>query len=403
MLDYKFLGYERENGSVGIRNYVLIMPLQRDLNLLAKKISEHVNGTKPFISLGESGRTKTDREIIYRTMVGLGSNPNVASVMLLTKNKETGYPELKLDRIKSEIDKSKKRIEVLLVEEEGGYYNSLGKGIELAREMVVEASSCRRKEVDLSKLNLSVKCGFSDNTSGLSGNPIVGNVFDKIVEQGGKSFFSETTEVIGAEHLLVERCKDKEVADKLIKAVKATEEKALSTGEDIRTINPIPQNIEGGISTLEEKSLGAIVKSGSSTIQDVLEYGERPEEPGLYFVDGWMSSATLPVGYAASGSQLMIFQMGGQGLTGDKPSMSAYNSGIVIPVMYVTGNHSTYQRLSDNMDFNASTVYTDNLSIDEVGDQLLQKVLDICSGTKTKVESINYEDPIELDLQGPNF
>jgi altronate dehydratase large subunit len=403
MLDYTFLGYERENGEVGIRNHVLILPLQRDLSILARKISDHVKGTRPFIHLGESGRTAYDREIIYRTTVGLGCNPNVASVMILTKSRDTGYPELKLNRILSEIEKTNKRIEVILVGDEGGYYNSLGKGVELARDMVLEASKCRRKEFDLSKVSLSVKCGMSDNTSGISGNPAVGNAFDKIVQAGGKAFFSETTEVIGAEHLLVERCKNKEVADKLLKAVKETEEKALSTGEDIRTINPIPQNIAGGISSLEEKSLGAIVKSGSSTIQDVLEYSQRPEEPGLYFVDGWMSGFTMPVGYAASGAQLMIFQMGGQGLTGEKPPMSTIDSGVVIPIMYVTGNYSTYQRAKDNMDFDASGVYMNNLSIDEVGDKLLHTVLDIYSGTSTKVETLNYEDPVELDFQGPNF
>lgn len=402
-MDYRFMGYERENGSYGIRNYVLVIPLQKDLNMLADMITRQVKGARAFIYQGENGRPKADRELIYRVMTGLGCNPNTHSVLLIAKNDHTGYEELKINKIVEGISKSQKRIEVLYVEKEGGFYAALGTGVRMLKEMAIEASKCRRKEVGLDKLNLSVKCGFSDTTSGISGNPVVGDVFDKIEKNGGRMYFSETTEIIGAEQILAKRCRNEEVAQKLIKAVRETEEKALSIGEDIRKVNPIPQNIEGGISTLEEKSLGAIAKAGTSVIQDVIKYGEQPAGQGLYFMDAWMSVYSLPVGYAAAGSQLMIFQLGGQGLTGQFAPMPAWNPGVVTPIMFVTGNHNAYERTKDGVDFDSSDVYTKNAKISDVGDRLLSKVIDVCSGTKTKVEIMNYTDPIELDFNGPNF
>lgn len=398
-----FLGYEREDGSFGIRNHVLVLPLQRHLNMMAQKICESVRFTRPFIHLGDAGRPRYDRMVLKNVFVGLCLNPNTASVLILTNNLESGYEELKLANILKEINKSGKKVLVISVKDEVGYYNALGKGIELARELVVQASKCRRKEVGLKELIIGVKCGMSDATSGIAGNPVVGNVFDKIGRAGGKLFFSETTEVIGAEKILAKRAKNNEVANKLLQAVHLREEKAKSTGEDIRTINPIPENIAGGISTLEEKSLGAIIKSGSAIIEDVLQYAERPQNPGLYFVDAWMSVMSLPMSYAAAGCQLMIFQMGGSGVKGTKPTMPAFNTGLIMPIMYVTGNSSTYERAIDSMDFDSSGVLTKKLSIDQVGEQLLEKVIDVASGTKTKVEVMNFCDPLELLFEGPVF
>ena len=257
----QFIGYPREDGKVGIRNHVLIIPAQRQLGLIAKKISELVIDTKPFISLGELGRPKEDRLVLFRTMVGLALNPNTASVLIIGSSRDAGYDELKVDKIAGEIAKSGKRVEVLLLNEEDGFYNLLAKGIKVARDMVWEASKVVRETFDFKNLTIGVKCGMSDSTSGISGNPIVGKVFDKLVHAGGKAVFSETTEIIGAEHILLKRVKNQAVAQKLLKAAEKTEKMAKQVGEDIRKTNPIPENIAGGLTTLEEKSLGAIVKS----------------------------------------------------------------------------------------------------------------------------------------------
>ena len=242
---------------------------------------------------------------------------------------------------------------------------------------------------------------MSDSTSAICGNPAVGKLFDALITAGGSAIFSETTEVIGAEHILAKRAKNEAVKQKLLEAVKNTEEKAKNTGEDIRATNPIPENIAGGLTTREEKSLGAIVKSGTFPIEDVIQYAERITNPGLYFMDAWMSSLSLPTGYAASGAQLFLYQMGGQGIPGNEFPAPAVSSGVVIPIMYLTGNRNTYKRAKDIIDFNSSTVLEDLETLDEVGERLLNWILKVGSGAKTKAETINYEDPIELYLQGP--
>ena len=400
-MNKQFLGYQRPDGSVGIRNYVLILPVQRQVHIVAQKIAEIIPDTKAFIFAGEVGRPREDRLAIYRTLVGLGLNPNAGSVLVIGSRRDAGYEELKAEKIIEKISASGKRVEVLMLDEEDGFYNALGKGIKLAREMVWEISQALRSPFDFKHLKIGVKCGMSDSTSAICGNPAVGNLFDALITAGGSAIFSETTEVIGAEHILAKRAKNEAVKQKLLEAVKNTEEKAISTGEDIRATNPIPENIAGGLTTLEEKSLGAIVKSGTSPIEDVIQYAERITDPGLYFMDAWMSSLSLPTGYAASGAQLFLYQMGGQGIPGREFPAPAVSSGVVIPIMYLTGNSNTYERAKDTIDFNSGTVLEDLESMDEIGKRLLNWVLKVASGAKTRAETINYDDPIELYLQGP--
>lgn len=402
-MSYTFIGYPREDGSVGIRNHVFILPIQRYMNMITNKICESVPGTRTVTFTGEMGHPRADREVISRSLIGLALNPNVASVLLIGIKKDHGYDEMKLEYMRAAIEQSGKKTEVLYLNEMDGFYNTLGEGIRIARRMVLEASRIRREPFGLDKLTLAVKCGLSDSTSGISGNPVVGNLFDRVVTAGGTACFSETTEVIGAEQMLVEKAQDETVARKILDAVKATEEAALSTGEDIRKTNPIPENIAGGISTLEEKSLGAIVKAGSQPIVDVLQYGERPRKSGLYFMDAWMSSICLPVGFAAYGAQLMIFQMGGAGFPGKYPVMPAHSTGVVMPLMYMTGNSETYERGEDGIDFCSGDVLDGKLSIEEAGAQLLEVVLDIASGARSKVETLRVQDPIEMYVKGPVF
>lgn len=398
-----FLGYYRPDGSVGIRNHVLVLPVQRQVNLLAKMINESVPDTRVFVCSGELGRPKNDRLVLYRTLVGLALNPNTASVLIVGTRKNAGYDELKAEKIIEEVSASGKRVEVLMMTEAEGFYNALGSGIRMARDMVWEASQLVREPADLKQLNIGVKCGMSDSTSAICGNPTVGKVFDRLVQAGGKAVFSETTEVIGAEHVLVRRAKNDAVAQKLLQAVEETERKAKETGEDIRATNPIPENIAGGLSTLEEKSLGAIVKAGTSTIEDVIQYAERMPRNGLFFMDAWMSSLSLPTGYAASGAQLFLYQMGGQGIPGREFTSPAVSSGVVIPIMYLTGNSNTYERGKDTIDFCSGTVLEEKETLDEAADRLLEWILKVASGAKTRAETIRFEDPIELYFQGPSL
>ena len=394
----KFLGYERSDGSVGIRNYVLVIPG----GFLASKICDLVEDTKTILTADTgSGRTSRDRETIARTLIGLGRNPNVASVIVHSLSAGSAYPELMSTRIAKEIASSGKRVELIDVSKEASTLGAIEKGIQLAREMVLEASRLRRQPFDLSHLAVGVKCGFSDTTSGIAGNPVIGNLFDRIVAADGTAFFGENTEIIGAEHVLAKRGTNSEVTRRILEVAAETEEIAKSTGEDIRTINPVPSNIAGGISTLEEKSLGAIHKSGSAPIQGVLKYGERPKGKGLYFVDNWMSMGSIFAGYAASGAQLVIFQLGGGGLTGN--DLLYTSTAVVAPLMWTTANPRTLAMAPTSIDFYSGTVIESKDTIEEAGEKLLQTVLDIASGTLTKVETIKYVNPTQIYLKDPCF
>ena len=393
-----FLGYQRPDGSAGIRNHVLVIPG----GFLAAKIGESVAGVRTIVTSDSgSGRTGRDRETIARTLIGLGRNPNVAAVIVHPLSPGAGYPELKPARLAEEIAASGKRVELLDVAEEGSTYRALEKGVNLAREMVLEASRLRRQPFDLGHLTVGVKCGHSDPTSGIAGNPVNGNLFDRIVKAGGTALFGETTEIIGAEHVLARRGINKTASESILEAAAETEERAKATGEDIRTINPVPSNIAGGISTLEEKSLGAIHKSGSATIQGVLKYGERPAGKGLYFVDNWMSMGSIFAGYAAAGAQLVIFQLGGGGWRGG--DILPTSTAVVAPLMWTTANPRTLSHFPTGIDFYSGTVIEGKDTIEEAGERLLQLVVDVASGTSAKWETLKQVEPTQLYFKDPIF
>jgi altronate dehydratase large subunit len=393
-----FLGYERPDGTAGIRNYVLIIPG----GLLGTKICDFVEGTRTIITADSgSGRTSQDRETIACTLIGMGRNPNAASVIVHSSSAGAGYPELNPNRIADEIAKSGKRVELIDAAQEGGTFRALERGVQLAREMVHEASKLRRQPFDLGHLAVGVKCGASDTTSGIAGNPVVGYLFDRIVGAGGAAFFGENTEIIGAEHVLARRGVNEEVSRRILEVAAQTEDRAKAAGEDLRTINPVPANIAGGLSTLEEKSLGAIHKSGSAPIQGVLRYGERPPSRGLYFVDNWMSMGSIFAGYAASGAQLCIFQLGGGGWPGN--DLLRTSTAVVAPLMWTTANPKTLAMAESSIDFYSGTVIEGKDTIEEAGEKLLSTVLDIASGTFTKVETIRHTDPTQIYLKDSPF
>lgn len=399
----EFLGYIRPNDEVGIRNYVLIIPATRLVNIVASRIVQYVNGTKTILTGGENGRHKKDRVRLRNLYVGLSKNANVYATIVIGARRNFGYTEVEPYSLADEMAQSGKPVHVLTVEESGGLEKTVADGIAIARELVHQASRIPREPVPIGKLAIGVKCGLSDATSGISGNPSFGYASDLLIAAGGTAIFSETVEIIGAEQDVAARCVNEEDAHRLLKMVEEAEEAARKTGEDIRTINPLPSNIEAGISTLEEKSLGAIQKAGNSPIQGVLDYATRPAKSGLYFMDGWMSSYSLPMSLAAAGCQLTIYQLGGEDLPSVDPPMLATNTGIVAPLMMITGNPRTAEKAKRNIDFSSGDVITGKCSIAEAGEALFEKIRSIASGEWTKGETIRYEDPIEPYFLGPVF
>ncbi len=241
-----------------------------------------------------------------------------------------------------------------------------------------------REEFDISELVLGLECGGSDPTSGIASNPSVGKASNLLIDAGGSSILSETTELIGAEHLVAARCVTQELADKLVYMVKRVEEKSIGYGVDLRGTQPTPGNIEGGLTTIEEKSLGCIYKAGDKPVVGVLEYSEPvdPENHGLYFMDTPGEDIDSITGMVAGGAQIVVFTTGRGTPTGCP----------IAPVIKVTGNTGTFEKMPDNIDINAGKVITEGASLDEIGREIFEMMIRVANGDLTKAESLGHKE-----------
>lgn len=397
----EFWGYSRPDGSVGVRNHVLILPATRNVNYICHRIALAVPGVTTFYTTGEYGRTGSDRKRLARFLTGIARNPNVANVLLIGMPHGYGYPEFQTDALAAEIAKSGTRLEILNVDRCGGLEGTVVQGIRLARELVREATAMRREAAPLSKLTIGMKCGDSDATSGLAGNPALGRAVDRLIDAGGTALFSETLELIGAEQTLVQRAKTPEVAQRLLRLIADWEARAASIGEDIRTINPIPENIAAGITTLEEKSLGAVEKTGTRELSGVLDYCERPGAPGLWLMDAWMSSYSLLPSFAAAGAQIVLYQLGGNELPPEDAPLSAVDPGLVAPLLTISGNPRTAKAAGDYLDVSTGGVLLGTETLDAAGEHILEEIVRTASGRATRGETMRYPEPFEVFFEGP--
>lgn len=397
----EFWGYSRPDGSVGVRNHVLILPATRNVNYICHRIALAVPGVTTFYTTGEYGRTGGDRKRLARFLTGIARNPNVANVLLIGMPHGYGYPEFQTDALAAEIAKSGTRLEILNVDRCGGLEGTVVQGIRLARELVREATAMRREAAPLSKLTIGMKCGDSDATSGLAGNPALGRAVDRLIGAGGTALFSETLELIGAEQTLVQRAKTPEVAQRLLRLIADWEARAASIGEDIRTINPIPENIAAGITTLEEKSLGAVEKTGARELSGVLDYCERPGEPGLWLMDAWMSSYSLLPSFAAAGAQIVLYQLGGNELPPEDAPLSAVDPGLVAPLLTISGNPRTAKAAGDYLDVSTGGVLLGTETLDTAGEHILEEIVRAANGRATRGETMRYPEPFEVFFEGP--
>lgn len=371
----KFYGYLRENGSVGVRNCVAVVPTVGCVNEVAMRIARQVNGTVSMLHHQGCCQLSTDLKMVKRVLAGVSKNPNVSAVLLVS----LGCESIKAEEIEKEVN-SDKPVEIIRLQELGGITKTVSQGILIAQKMALD--SCEeKKEADLSDLVIGIKCGASDATSGIASNPATGAVVDKIVKEGGKVIFGETTEVIGAEHVLVKRASNKEVGNKILRKVNEMERRAKFMGVDMRGSQPTEGNIKGGLTTIEEKSLGAIVKGGTGKIRDVLEYGEIPSQPGLYFMDSPGREMEFLTGVASAGCQIILFSTG----------LGAPQGFPISPVIKISGNPKTCRYLKEHIDVDVSTIVKGEEDAEKAGDRILDEILKVASGKKVKAELLDYD------------
>ena len=382
----EFMGFQRENGEIGVRNYVAVIPTVGCANEVAEAIADRVPGSKPLLHHQGCCMIQSDIEVVERTLMGLGSNPNAAAVVLVG----LGCESVSIDRVGDGIAETGKPVESVVIQDIGGFSKAVEKGVEAAKKGVEHAERFKRQSFDLSNLTVGIKCGSSDATSGIVSNPAVGLAIDRLIDEGGTAIFGEITEMIGAEHVLARRAKTPEVAEQILKVIHELEEKIKSLGVDIRGSNPTPGNIRGGLSTIEEKSLGAIVKGGSKPIQGVLDYGEKPEGKGLYIMVSPGREIEFLTGPVAGGAQIVIFTTG-RGAPQGYP---------IAPVIKVCGNPRTSEKLSEHIDVDVSGVITENKTLEEAAEKIFEKLVKVASGEKTKAEIIGYDKTIDIYVRG---
>ena len=388
-------GFRRPDGRVGTRNHVLVVPGGH----VPARIAEYVPGVTTVTTADRGyGRTTRDRETIARTLVGLAANPNVHGTVVWGADPTRDYPELDPAALTERIAATGKPVELVDPSTHGGSFGQLEAGVRAARALVRDASRLRREPATLGDLVLGVKCGNSDVTSGAAGNPVVGHVFDRVIEAGGIGLFGETTEILGAEHLLAERAVDPEVATRLLAVTARHEALEATLREPIADVNPIPANRVGGLTTLVQKSHGAIGKAGTAPLAGVLDYAEQPRGPGLWFVDSWMGSLSLPLGLCAAGATLNLYQLGIA-----FSDLLDRASSLIAPLLWASANAETGTRLVDQLDFYSGAVLDDGAAVETVGERLLEVVLDTASGTLASSETLAWTDPQQIYLVDPPF
>lgn len=373
----KFMGYERPDGTVGVRNTILVMAVADCSEPVARQISRGFDGV---YSVAQHYGC-IPGSMIANTLIGVGENPNVAGVLLVGMGCE-GMPPAPLAE---KMAKTGKPVAWITVQGEGGTRPAVARGRAILEEMVEQAASAERTPCDVERLIVGVKCGGSDTTSGLAGNPAVGAFADQLVDLGGSIIMMEPIEAIGAEEALARRAVNDEVRDKILRWIGNEEKRWSVPGAQMEFM--CKGNIDGGLTTIEEKSLGAIHKSGHRPINDVLENSERllekvPPGGGVYMQDGTHMEPMTMSFMAAAGAQLVIFVTGCGGVFGHA----------VVPFIKVTGHPETYRQMSDDLDINAGTIMTGEEAVESVGRRILDKVVDVASGKPTTGELMGYDN-----------
>lgn len=374
-----FFGYKRPDGKVGVRNHVLILPASVCASDTARIVASNVQGAITFNNQLGCSQVASDQQFTMDVLAGYAANPNVYATVIISLGCENCQMNLVVDAIKQ---RTNKPMAQFIIQENGGTITTIERATRAARKFVEEASLLKREEFPISELIIGTECGGSDPTSGLASNVLIGEMSDRMVDFGGTSILSETTELIGGEHILARRAKTPEVKARLLEIVHRYEKALQLVGEEVREGNPSPGNKAGGLTTLEEKSLGCIHKAGHREITEIYDYGKNVDKKGLVVMDTPGNDPSSVAGMVAGGAQIIVFSTGRGTPTGNPIS----------PVIKITGNKITYANMIDNIDIDASPLIYGEKTLAELGDVLMQEVQDVANGKKTKAESLGYTE-----------
>ena len=378
-----FMGYRRDNGRVGIRNHVIILPLDDLSNAACEAVANNIKGTLALPHAYGRLQFGEDLELHFRTLIGTGSNPNVAAVVVI------GIEPQWTQRVVDGIAATGKPVAGFAIEKHGDL-STICEASRTAKEFVHYATELQRVECRVNDLWVSTKCGESDTTSGIAANPTVGNAFDKLWKAGATALFGETTEITGGEHLVMERCATPEVRNKF----KAFFDRYAKVVDDHKTNDlcdsqPTKGNIEGGLTTIEEKALGNIQKIGrEAPVIGCLDKAESPTGPGLWFMDSSSAAAEMVTLAAAAGFVAHFFPTGQGNIIGNP----------ILPVIKLSANPRTVRTMREHIDVDVSGILRREINLDQAGDLLLGMLHRTCQGRNTSAEALGHREFIMTRL-----
>ncbi len=373
-----FWGYRRADGRVGIRNHVVVLPLDDISNAAVEAVAGHIQGTLAIPHPYGRLQFGADLELFFRTLIGTGSNPNVAAVVVV--GIEPGWTR----RVVEGIAATGKPVEGLSIERHGDI-DTVARASRVAKTFVHDASELRREACELSELYIGVKCGESDTTSGLASNPTVGDLVDKLVPGGTTVCFGETSEITGTEQVCASRAATPEVAQRFLETWSRYNDMILAhKTDDLSDSQPTKGNIEGGLSTIEEKAFGNLQKIGRvSRFVDVLEPAAAPTKgPGLYFMDTSSAAAECVTLQAASGAAVHLFPTGQGNVVGHP----------IMPVIKLTANPRTAREMAEHIDLDVSGLLQRQLTLDQAGDALIDMTVRTANGRRTAAEVLGHRE-----------
>ena len=374
-----FMGYRRENGRAGIRNHVIILPVDDISNSACEAVGNNIKGTLAIPHAYGRLQFGEDLDLHFRTMIGTGANPNVAACVVI--GIEPGWTKTIVDGIA----KTGKPVVGFSIEQNGDL-KTIMDASRKAKEFVHFASELQKEEISISELWVSTKCGESDTTTGLGSCPTVGNMFDKLLPEGIFGCFGETSEITGAEHICKKRAVNEEVGERWYKMWESYQNDVIEQfkTDDLSDSQPTKGNIEGGLSTIEEKALGNLEKIGrTSKYIDILEPAEHPESgKGLYFMDSSSAAAECVTLMAAGGFVVHTFPTGQGNVVGNP----------IVPVVKITANPRTIRTMSEHVDVDVSGILRREMTIDEAGDNLIDMIVRTANGRNTAAEALGHRE-----------